>query len=566
MFSVGGGISAFAGAATGMFQAPELAHRRALQEQATRMGESKINSQELINKQQEQINGMYEDSLRKLEAENTKNEIYKYFNAFEAGNDIKYMQAAIKTMNKSKFIDVYQDVVRVDTPADEDLATPDKLTQLEQSGMAPEQIKALMESTRKQYLTATHTNGSKSLISIPELYGSTLYNFEIQKRDAEKYTAQAKIEKDLAQAMKDKATAGKSDEEANKLKIENATLQDKYDVLGRVIADPKISDVEKLAMITNHFNSGDTRTSVQKNYEQYTNLKNSGNAEGAQTFKEFAKVDPLTNMQKNTMYEADTTGKSEKQVLEEKGLTKEASTGMVISDKIKTLYDKIPVFSAKDKKPITDYLNNPSFPASKYFQLLSQPANADKLASVREVQRMLSSTASGKLLHQKAATALGDGLSTLGSEIKDFEKNVEALKDKDGTVKYNFFDGILGKFTKYFGLEGVNEETKKKLLSNEKYQQALTSVYRVLLKVQSGATVSDTEAASMVTVLGSIYTNVRIPLNGISAKYKANIKALNDIGSIDRPLYNLTYRPVEESMNKIVATLEKQLAALEGKK
>ena len=556
-------LGALGGFATGLYMRPEIEHRRALQTQKLADNSSIIARREVETKQQQLLIEKLADEIQKIKATNTKESLYKYFGAYEESGEIKYLQAAFKTMKDSEFIESYNDIARVDIPTDDELISPDKLITLSQKGATDEQIKSLIDASRKKYVTATYTNGTKDLISIPELYGATNYGYEIQKKHQEAYKASMEVEKGLAEALKARATASKDSEEAEKLRLENKTTTAMFSQVEQILADTTMSPADKIAAtrgIMNRVRGKEDPADIQKveylkelqakvkagtaTQEDYDNAKNI-----------FGANDKLPSSIAKVLIESKITGESPKEILRAQNYNATAKSADVIAKDITDFHKTFPMINKATGKPVESYLYSDNFPATKFFEKAS--ANPKLIEKVNHLRSVLATTPSATSVRELVGGILTtNGTSNLKAQVDEFENTVSKMRSPDGKINYNLVDGIIGGVSKYFGLSGVNEEAKKKLINNENYIKSVSEMYRTFLKIQSGATVSDKEAADMVKVLGSIYTNPRVVLSGMYSKFNAIINGIREAGLSDRAYYNLTYKKTEEQYVQLAKGLK----------
>ena len=560
-----------AGFAQGLHEAPEVDSRRRIQEQNYRKTEQSIDKTAIDMEESKFKIQKLQEEVFKVKAENDRRDMYRYFDMYEAsdGKETKYLQMGIEKAKKSEFIgEHFKHIARVDQVGDEDILSADKRIKLEQSGeYTPEQVQALVDSNKSKYLKVTQVDGKQTLMGIPELYASSLYAQDLHTRSYDRYTKEAKLKSEYAKAKKDEADAvkmtadaGKIGAETNKLNEEVKKLQAYGQLTDEILADPNKTPEQKLSAIKGNLDKiRGNSNAFTTSYEFIKNMADSGQlppgidgnkALGGLVTKETTPPNQDTAIKKNI------------DTFTAMGVPKEEALNMATGSKanvdaelrnrtIANMHKEIPLYKGKELVP--NYLEKPDFEATKFFAALSKYPDAEK--KVRDAERKMSLSEEGKKMMTDVGSILDKGLSALGSNLEQFDKATKDLKDKDGTFKYNFVDGLLGKITQYFGLPS-NPEKAKEQLTKESFQRELINAYRTLLLIQSGQTVGDKEAAEMVRSLGSIYSNPRIAIEGMSSKLKGFTQAIHNAGEQDRPLYNIKYKKMEENYRKIISSLD----------
>lgn len=553
-----------AGFAQGLHEAPEVDLRRRVQEQNYRKTEQSIDKTSMeMEESKFKIQKLQEEVFR-VQAENDRRDIYRFFDLYEAsdGKEPKYLQKAIEVGKNSKFLgEHFKHIARIDTVSDEDIISPDKRIKLEQSGeYTPEQIQALVDSNRAKYMKITQVDGKQTLMSIPELYASSAYTQELQARSFDRYNKEAKLKSEYAEAKKNEADAGKTNAETAKLNVEVKNLQDLSRLTDDILADPNKTPEQKIAAIKGNIDRIKGNSSAfTNNYNYIEDLITKGQlpkgVDGNEALKNLINKEVTHNNQDSAMVK-------NIKALTDKGIPPNEALNIAAGSKanadaelrnitIANIHKEIPVF--KGKEPVHNYLEKADFEATKFFAALSKYPDAEK--KVKDAERKMSLSEEGKKMMTDVGSILDKGLSALGSNLEQFDKATKDLKDKDGTFKYNFVDGLVGKVTQYFGLPS-NSEKAKEQLTKESFQRELINAYRTLLLIQSGQTVGEKEAAEMVRSLGSIYSNPRIAIEGMSSKLKGFTQALHNAGEQDRPLYNLKYKRMEENYRRIITSLD----------
>lgn len=560
-----------AGFAQGLHEAPEVDFRRRVQEQNYRKTEQSIDKTSMeMEESKFKIQKLQEEVFR-VQAENDRRDIYRYFDLYEVsdGKEPKYIQQAIEKAKNSKFLgEHFKHIARIDSVSDEDIISPDKRIKLEQSGeYTPEQIQALVDSNRAKYMKITQVDGKQTLMSIPELYASSTYTQELQARSFDRYNKEAKLKSEYAEAKKNEANAvkmtadaGKTEAETAKLNVEVKNLQDLSRLTDDILADPNKTPEQKIAAIKGNIDRIKGNSSAfTNNYNYIKGLMDTGQlpkgVDGNEALKNLVNKEVTRDNPDSAM------GKNIK-TLENMGIPKKEALNMIIGSKtnadeelrnitLADIHKEMPVF--KGKEQVHNYLEKSDFEATKFFAALSKYPDAEK--KIKDAERKMSLSEAGKKMMTDVGSILDKGLSALGSNLEQFDKATKDLKDKDGTFKYNFVDGLVGKVTQYFGLPS-NPEKAKEQLTKESFQRELINAYRTLLLIQSGQTVGEKEAAEMVRSLGSIYSNPRIAIEGMSSKLKGFTQALHNAGEQDRPLYNLKYKKMEENYRRIIASLD----------
>lgn len=168
---------------------------------------------------------------------------------------------------------------------------------------------------------------------------------------------------------------------------------------------------------------------------------------------------------------------------------------------------------------------------------------------VKEVVRSLENTQGGKKLTANISQKLGADLGAvettalkLSSLAKDKKVSTDAVMNATSAVKSYLPDSL--------------REVTAEDLKNQEFKSAYLSSAAVFLKLQSGLTVSDREAANFANSFGTLNKNTKVNMLGLKTKLDEVIGSYEKNALLEPTLYNLKYKSGVSSMKAISGNIE----------
>ena len=214
-------------------------------------------------------------------------------------------------------------------------------------------------------------------------------------------------------------------------------------------------------------------------------------------------------------------------------LTSKGGSNAAMSEKVANDVSKL------EKKGID--LSSPEFSLDN----LTGKDKAEATVAIRNLEN----TIGGKKLVGNIAAKLGDGLgavkttaSKLESLVTDKNVSTAIVKEQINQVKSYLPEAL--------------QEMSDADLNDAEFRQAYLSAASVFLKLQSGLTVSEAEAARFATSFGTLNKNTKVNMIGLKTKLDEVISDYESNSVLEPTLYNAKYRKPIDSMKQTSKNLE----------
>lgn len=163
--------------------------------------------------------------------------------------------------------------------------------------------------------------------------------------------------------------------------------------------------------------------------------------------------------------------------------------------------------------------------------------------------RNLENTTAGKKLVNNIAAKLGNGLGAVKATADKLESLVTDKNVSTAIVKEQINQ------VKSYLPEALTEMSDSDL-NDAEFRQAYLSAASVFLKLQSGLTVSEAEAARFATSFGTLNKNTKVNMIGLKTKLDEVIADYESNSVLEPTLYNAKYRKPIEAMKQTSKNLE----------
>lgn len=171
---------------------------------------------------------------------------------------------------------------------------------------------------------------------------------------------------------------------------------------------------------------------------------------------------------------------------------------------------------------------------------------------VNEVVRNLETTEGGKKLTANIAKKLGDDLGAVESTatkltqlVTDKNVNTDAIMNATSKVQAYLPDSF----------RNVTAED----LRDQEFRSAYLSSAAVFLKLQSGLTVNEAEAARFNNSFGTLNKNTKVNMTGLKSKLDEVVASYEKNSMLEPDLYNIKYKAGVEKMKQTSQTIDNYL-------